>query len=180
MPSETELEQLKYPTGRFSPREGLSRAEIDALVDDVAALPRDFRITVAPLSPEQLDTPYRPDGWTVRQVVHHVPDGHVNGYLRFKFALTTEQPAIMAYDEAAWAELADARGEDVEGSLLLLEAIHRRWTHLLRSLEPKDLARTFRHPKTGLVTLEQALQLYAWHGRHHLAQVTGLIERSRW
>jgi uncharacterized damage-inducible protein DinB len=177
---DTELEKLRYPIGRFHPRGGLSPLEIRQLIDDMAALPGDVRAAVAPLSEKQLDTPYRAQGWTVRQVVHHLPDSHVNSYVRFKLALTEEEPTIKDYSEAAWAELPDGRGEDVEGSLLLLEAIHRRWTSLLRSLHPEDFARTFRHPETGVVTLERNLQLYAWHGRHHLAHVTRLRERNRW
>lgn len=180
MQSETELEKLRYPIGRFHPRAGLSPLEIRQLIDDLAALPGDVRAVVAPLSEEQLDTPYRAQGWTVRQVVHHLPDSHVNSYVRFKLALTEEEPTIKDYNEAAWAELPDGRGEDVEGSLLLLEAVHRRWASLLRSLDLEDFARTFRHPETGVVTLERNLQLYAWHGRHHLAHVTQLRERSKW
>jgi uncharacterized damage-inducible protein DinB len=171
MTVDTELERLRYPIGRFQPRAGLTSAEIRQLIDDLAALPRDLRAAVSSLSEEQLDTPYRPRGWTVRQVVHHLPDSHVNAYVRFKLALTEDEPTIKDYNEAAWAELADGRGADVEGSLVLLEAVHRRWTFLLRSLELEDFARTFRHPEAGVVTLERNLQLYAWHGRHHLAHV---------
>jgi hypothetical protein len=176
----TKLDELRYPIGRFQPRAGLSSVEIRQLIDDLAALPGEFRAAVAPLSDPQLDTPYRPRGWTVRQVVHHLPDSHLNSYMRFKLALTEEVPTIKAYDEAAWAELPDGRGEDVEGSLVLLEAVHRRWAHLLRAMTPEDFARTFRHPETGVVSLERNLQLYAWHGRHHLAHVTHLRERSKW
>jgi uncharacterized damage-inducible protein DinB len=166
-----DVEKLRYPIGRFRSRAGLSRAEIEELIDDLASLPGDLREVVDSLSREHLDTPYRPQGWTVRQVVHHLPDSHLNSYIRFKLALTEEDPTIKGYDEAAWAELPDGRGEDVEGSLVLLEAIHRRWAHLLRSLELEDYARTFRHPETGVVTLERNLQLYVWHGRHHLGHV---------
>lgn len=180
MAHDDDLEQIRYPIGRFQPREGLTPDEIAALIDDLAALPGDLRDVVAALTPEQLDTPYRPGGWTARQVLHHLPDSHINGYIRFKLALTEEQPRIVAYDQAAWAELADGRGEDVEASLTLLEALHRRWSYLLRSLEPGAYARTFHHPKSGVVTLERTLQLYAWHGRHHLAQVRQLRDRSGW
>jgi uncharacterized damage-inducible protein DinB len=180
MRSATEVDELRYPIGRFRPREGLSSLETRRLIDDLAALPGEVRAAVAPLSDAQLDTPYRPQGWTVRQVVHHLPDSHVNSYVRFKLALTEEEPTIKDYDEAAWAELPDGRGEDVEGSLSLLEAVHRRWTLLLRSMAPEDFARTFRHPATGVVTLDRNLQLYAWHGRHHLAHVTRLRERNGW
>lgn len=175
-----ELERLRYPIGRFRARTGLSAAERSALIDEIAAVPGDLREAVAPLSAVQLDTPYRPDGWTVRQVVHHLPDSHMNAYVRFKLAMTEDEPGIKAYDEAAWAELADGRGEDLEVSLALLDALHRRWTAFLRSLDPEAWGRGFRHPELGLVTLEANLQLYAWHGRHHLAHVRGLRERMGW
>lgn len=172
IPVDSGVERLRYPIGRFQPRTGLTASEVGALIDDLARLPGDLRRAVATLSEQQLDTPYRPRGWTVRQVVHHLPDSHLNSYVRFKLALTEEAPTIRPYDEAAWAELPDGRGADVEGSLLLLEAVHRRWVSLLRALEPAEFTRTFRHPEAGVVTLERALQLYAWHGRHHLAHVT--------
>lgn len=173
-------EDLRYPIGRFRPRTGLLPADRTALIEDIGSLPTDLRSAVSDLSPDQLDTPYRPGGWTVRQVVHHLPDSHLNSYLRFKLAVTEEEPTIKPYDEAAWAELPDGRSEDVEGSLLLLEALHRRWTRFLRSLDDVRFTRTFRHPELGAVSLEWNLQLYAWHGRHHLAHVTGLRERMGW
>jgi uncharacterized damage-inducible protein DinB len=176
----TELDKLRYPIGLFQPRTGLSSLDVGRLIEDLAALPEDVREAVSRLSNEQLNTPYRPQGWTLRQVVHHLPDSHLNSYVRFKLALTEEEPAIKDYDEAAWAELPDGRGEDVAGSLLLLEAVHRRWTSLLRSMRLEDFARTFRHPEAGVVTLERNLQLYAWHGRHHLAHVTQLRVRNNW
>jgi uncharacterized damage-inducible protein DinB len=172
MQRDADLENLRYPTGRFHARAHLSATEIERLIDDLATLPGDVRAAVSSLSDEQLDTPYRPQGWTVRQVVHHLPDSHMNGYIRFKLALTEEEPTIKGYDEAAWAELPDGRGPDIELSLRLIEAVHQRWTVLLRSLDPSHLARTLRHPKSGVVTLERMLQLYVWHGRHHLAHVT--------
>lgn len=175
-----ELESLRYPTGRFRPRTNLPAGERRALTDDIAALPADLRATVSGLSSRQLDTPYRPGGWTVRQVVHHVPDSHLNGYVRFKLAVTEDEPAIVVYDQAAWAELVDAQGEDVETSLTLLEMLHRRWALLLRALDEEQLARAYRHPEEGRVTLEYALQLYAWHGRHHRAHVARLRERMGW
>lgn len=180
IPVDAELEALRYPIGRFHPRANLEPAEIGDLIEDLARLPGDLRKAVAVLSEQQLDTRYRPEGWTVRQVVHHLPDSHLNSYVRFKLALTEEEPTIRTYDEGAWAELPDGRGADIEGSLLLLEAVHRRWVSLLRALAPAEYARTFRHPEMGLVTLEQSLQLYVWHGRHHLAHVTRLCERNRW
>ncbi|CAN5632259.1 bacillithiol transferase BstA [soil metagenome] len=180
MDLDNDMESLRYPTGRFRPRAEVSMAEMQSLIQDLGELPADLRTAVSDLSTEQLDTPYRPGGWTVRQVVHHVPDSHLNSYVRFKLAITEEEPAITAYDEVAWAELADGRGEDVEGSLLLLEALHRRWTHFLRSLRSEQFSRSFRHPELGLVALDVNLQLYAWHGRHHLAHVTRLRQRNGW
>jgi hypothetical protein len=178
--SSAEMEGLKYPIGRFQPLSHLTGAEREACIEDVAALPKELRAVVSGLSPEQLDTPYRPGGWTVRQVVHHLPDSHMNGYVRFKLAVTEVEPRIKTYDEAAWAELADAQGEDLESSLLLLGALHRRWTHFLRSLNEEQFERTVMHPELGRITLETNLQLYAWHGRHHLAHITRLGERLGW
>lgn len=173
-----DLEHLRYPIGRFQPRAGLSADERDTLIGDVATLPAKLRAAVEVLSAEQLDTPYRPGGWTVRQVVHHVPDSHLNAYVRFKLAATEDEPTIKPYDQAAWAELADGRGEDIETSLVLLEALHRRWTRFLRSLGDDAWQRTFRHPELGIVTLETNLQLYAWHGRHHLAHALSVASRE--
>lgn len=178
--NEEDLERLRYPIGRFEPREGLSTGDRAALVDDIAALPADLRAAVSGLSDEQLDTPYRPGGWTVRQVVHHLPDSHLNGYVRCKLAVTECEPTIRTYDEAAWAELADASGADIEDSLLLLEALHRRWVRFLRSLGEEAFGRVFVHPEEGRVILDLGVQLYGWHGRHHLAHVTRLGERMGW
>ncbi len=175
-----DLEGLRYPIGRFRPRTELSPGARRALIEDIAEVPKDVRAAVSDLSGEQLDTPYRPGGWSVRQVVHHLPDSHLNSYVRFKLAVTEPEPTIKGYDEGAWAELADARGEDVETSLLLLEALHRRWAHFLRSLNDEQFERAFLHPELGRVTLETSLQLYAWHGRHHLAHITRLRERRGW
>lgn len=178
--SDTELERLRYPIGRFRPQPELTEAERNERIDRIAALPAEVRAAVAGLTDEQLDTPYRPGGWTVRQVVHHLPDSHMNAYVRFKLAATEDEPAIKAYQEAAWAELADGRTADIEVSLALLDALHRRWTLFLRSLAATDFARAFRHPELGPVTLDTNLQLYAWHCRHHVAHITRLRERSGW
>ena len=137
------------------------------LIETYAAGGQKLRHAVAGLSPAQLDTPYRPGGWTVRQVVHHLPDSHLHSYARFKFALAEHEPSIMAYDEAVWAEMLDAKTAPVEVSLALFDGLHRRLVMLLRSLSLSDLARTFRHPERGVVTLDENLALYAWHGRHH-------------
>ncbi|HKG22797.1 MAG TPA: putative metal-dependent hydrolase, partial [Blastocatellia bacterium] len=142
--------------------------------------PARLREAVEWLSPEQLETPYRPGGWTVRQVVHHVPDSHLNSYVRFKLALTEDHPTIRPYREDRWAELEDARSAPLDVSLALLDSLHGRWVLLLRSLKPEDFARTFEHPELGEVSLEKNVALYAWHGRHHVAQITSLIERMGW
>ena len=132
------------------------------------------------LSAQQLDTPYREGGWTVRQVVHHVPDSHLNSYIRFKLALTEEEPTIRPYMEDRWAELPEARTAPIELSLSLLEDLHKRWMLMLRAIQPAEWKRTFRHPEIGPMTLEKNLALYAWHGRHHVAHVTALRERMGW
>jgi hypothetical protein len=146
----------------------------------IAETPAKLRAAVAGLTDQQLDTPYRPGGWTVRQVVHHVPDSHMNSYMRFRLALTEEQPAIKGYDEAAWAKLPDAQSAPVEISLSLLDTLHRRWVMLLESLTPEQWKRTFLHSELGPVSLERNLALYAWHGKHHVAHITGLRERMGW
>jgi uncharacterized damage-inducible protein DinB len=175
-----ELERLRYPIGRFAARPSLTAAERHDLIEDIAAVPVALRAAVSDLAPEQLDTPYRPGGWTVRQLVHHMPDSHLNSYVRFKLAVTEQEPTIKPYNEAAWAELADARHENIELSLTLLEALHRRWAVFLHSLTPEQYARAFRHPELGLVTLDATVQLYAWHGRHHLAHINSLRARLGW
>lgn len=175
-----ELEGLRYPVGRFQPREDLTPADRRALIDEMASLPERLEAAVRGLTPARLDMPYRPGGWTVRQVVHHVPDSHLNGYVRCKLAVTETDPAISVYDEAAWAELPDAREGPVEPSLALLRALHERWVAFYRALEPAELRRAFVHPEHGRVSLEWNLQLYAWHGRHHLAHITSLREREGW
>jgi hypothetical protein len=132
------------------------------------------------LSTQQLDTPYREGGWTVRQVAHHVPDSHMNAYVRFKLALTEEDPVIKPYAEDRWARLGDTQATPIEVSLALLESLHSRWVGLLRSLRPEDWKRTFRHPELGLVSLEKNLAMYSWHGRHHVAHITELRKRMGW
>jgi len=139
-----------------------------------------MRAAVEGLSDEQLNTPYRPEGWTVRQVVHHVSDSHLNSYIRFKLALTEEHPTIKAYDENVWANLDDARNAPIDISLDLLEALHARWVLFLLSLKEKDFQRTFNHSELGAVSLDKNIALYAWHGRHHVAHITSLRERMEW
>ena len=171
---------LQYPIGRFQWRGESSEEDRRRYVDEIELAPAHLRAAVAGLSNEQLDTPYRPGGWTVRQVVHHVPDSHLNSYARFRLTLTEDEPTIKPYDEGRWAELTDARTAPGEISLALLEALHSRWVLLLRSLTPADFARRFRHPELGTVSLDKYLALYAWHGRHHVVHVTSLRERIGW
>lgn len=170
----------RYPIGPFSPSPELTDAQRGQLIARIAALPAGMRKAVAGLSDPQLDTPYRAGGWTVRQVVHHVPDSHMNGYIRFKLALTEAEPTIRPYDQTAWAELDVGRRGPLEPSLALLETLHRRWTALLESMEDGDFRRPLLHPEDGRLTLDTMLQLYAWHGDHHLAHVSGLREREGW
>lgn len=175
-----ELEQLRYPIGRFAPRERYGEDEIREAIDAIASAPSAFRAAVEGLSDEQLDTPYRPGGWTIRQLVHHVPDSHLNAYIRFRLALTEDAPTIKTYDEKLWSELADARSAPIGPSLDLLEALHDRWVRLLRSLGPEDFDRPLVHPEWGTLTLAQLLALYAWHGRHHAAHATAGRGREGW
>jgi uncharacterized damage-inducible protein DinB len=170
---------LRYPIGKFQATEKVTDIQYRSLIAAIADAPEKLRAAIAGLDERQLDTPYRPGGWTVRQVVHHVPDSHMNAFVRFKLALTEDEPRIKPYDEARWAELADAKAP-IEPSLLLLESLHDRWVLLLDSLSPSEWQRKFRHPERGTVTLENNLQLYAWHGRHHIAHITALRERNNW
>jgi uncharacterized damage-inducible protein DinB len=171
---------LRYPIGNFSYDGAMTDARRAACVTRIAAAPAALRAAVAGLSDAQLDTPYRPGGWTVRQVVHHVPESHMNAYVRFKLALTEDSPVIKTYEEAEWARLADVRQTPIEVSLTLLDALHARWLPVLRSLDDAQWQRTFRHPEWGAIRIDQTLGLYAWHGRHHVAHVTGLRERQGW
>lgn len=174
------MTDLRYPIGKFHFEGDLTGDQRNQYLDAIAQTPADLRAAVKGLSQPQLDTPYRPEGWTVRQVVHHVPDSHLNAYMRFKLALTEEEPTIKPYAEDRWARLADAASTPVEVSLTLLDSLHDRWVHLLRSLQSNDWKRTFRHPEIGVMNLEKTLALYAWHGRHHVAHITSLRERNGW
>jgi hypothetical protein len=175
------VNDLRYPIGKFAFEAPSTDDQRRGWIDDIAGLPALVRGAVNGLDDARLDTTYRPGGWTVRQVVHHLPDSHLNSYLRFRKALTEDTPTISPYDEAAWAELADARTAPVASSLALLEGLHARWVVLLRSLEPQDFVRAFAHPESGReVALERNLALYSWHGKHHLAHITRLKERLAW
>lgn len=174
------MSDLAYPIGPFHRPDSLNDVQRRAAIDSIAAAPGRFRAAVAGLGQPQLDTPYRPGGWTVRQVIHHVPDSHMNAMTRFKLALTEEHPTIKPYDEAAWATLEDARSTPVETSLMLLDALHDRWVRVLRAMKASDFARTLHHPESGSLSLDQMLALYDWHGRHHTAHVTTLRDRNGW
>ncbi len=174
------MTDLRYPIGKFHFDGTLSEEQKKTFLDEIARTPANLRAAVKGLSHAQLDTPYRPGGWTVRQVVHHVPDSHLNSYMRFKLALTEDEPTIKTYAEDRWAELADTKSTPIEVSLTLLESLHDRWMSLLRALTPEDWKRTFRHPELGAMNLEKTLALYAWHGRHHVAHVTELRTRNSW
>jgi uncharacterized damage-inducible protein DinB len=174
------MDDVRYPIGRFRPQPEYSAAERERLIDVLASAPAQIRDAVRGLDQTQLATPYREGGWSVAQVVHHVPDSHLHSYVRFKFALTEDTPAIQAYAEGRWAELADARSTAIDASLRLLEALHERWVVLLRSLQEEDWRREYRHPERGLTRLDRTLALYAWHGRHHVAHITALRKRMGW
>lgn len=170
---------LRYPIGPFE-RPGSATTESRAAhIANIKALPAQLRGAVHGLTDAQLDTPYRPGGWTVRQLVHHVADSHVNAYVRIKLALTEQEPTIKPYDENGWAQLADTR-LPVDVSLRLLECVHERWGAILDALRPADFARPYRHPESGLQTVDTLLALYDWHGRHHTAHITALRSRQGW
>ena len=170
----------RFPIGKFHYSGPHTQEEEQQFLDDIAQTPANLRASVKGLTDEQLDTPYRPGGWTVRQVVHHLPDSHLNSYLRFKLALTEENPTIKTYAEDRWAELNDSRDTPVEVSLTLLESLHDRWVRLLRSLTPEEWKRTFRHPDLGEMNLQKTLALYAWHGKHHVAHINELRKHRSW
>ncbi len=172
-------QDLRYPVGTFDwavvPARELRQPAIAAIAD----LPAHMRAAVGGLNDRQLDTAYRPDGWTVRQVVHHVVDSHAHGFIRTKFALTEDVPTIKPYDEKAWAVLPDAR-MPVDVSLTVLDGLHARWAEIWRALDDTLFLRAYRHPAMGVVTLDQQLQGYAWHSRHHVAHITELRRREGW
>jgi hypothetical protein len=171
----------RYPRGKFEWKGPFTDDERRWAIEVIAHTPSEMRAAVAGLDERQLDTPYRDGGWTVRQVVHHVPDSHFNAYARMKLALTEKNPTIKPYDQTAWAELADSRAP-VEGSLAMLEGLHVRWVQLMRSLASSDFARTFVHPEypDAPRSLDWLIALYSWHGPHHAAQITALRERMGW
>ncbi|MED2971769.1 bacillithiol transferase BstA [Fictibacillus sp. B-59209] len=170
---------LRYPVGLFALDQNITAKKIEEWIHDIESAPNQLKEAVNDLTEEQLDTPYRPGGWTVRQVVHHLPDSHLNSYTRFKLALTEENPVIRPYMENQWAELPDSK-LPIAVSIQLLEALHERWIVLLKSLTTAELEKTFTHPDSGVVTLAQNIGLYSWHSRHHIAHITSLRQRSGW
>jgi len=166
-----DLQKLKFPIGEFSPHSTYAKENLDSYINDIEFLPSELRKEVDQLSDEQLDTQYRPEGWTVRQVIHHIGDSHMNALIRFKLALTEENPTIRPYFEDRWANLSDVK-MPVEVSLSLVESIHKRWGNVLRNMSEKDFERTLFHPEHNKsFTLAQMLHMYSWHGKHHLAHV---------
>ncbi|MGC2447327.1 MAG: bacillithiol transferase BstA [Candidatus Sulfotelmatobacter sp.] len=174
------MNDLRYPIGKFRYDGAPNDEQKQALLEEIAHTPKKLRAAVQGLSESRLDTEYRPGGWSVRQVIHHVPDSHLNAYVRFKLALTEDDPTIKPYAEDRWAELADSKATPVEVSLALLDSLHDRWVRLLRALTEEEWKRTFRHPALGPMTLEKTLALYAWHGKHHVAHITELRKRMSW
>ena len=174
------MTDLRYPIGKLQKEPRPTEERRREMIDQIDQAPALLRAAVEGLTAEQIETPYRPEGWTVRQVVHHVPDSHLNAYIRFKLALTEDEPPIKTYEEAAWAELPDTASVPVEVSLVLLESLHRRWVALLRAMSAADFERTLLHPDHGVINLDQLLGIYSWHGRHHVAHVTALREREGW
>jgi uncharacterized damage-inducible protein DinB len=170
----------RYPIGKFSYSGPLSPEQKQQYLTDIAQTPARLRAVVRELSDQQLDTPYRDGGWTPRQVVHHVADSHMNSYIRFKLALTEEDPIIKPYLEDRWAELPEAKHAPIEVSLALIDSLHQRWMLMLSELTDEDWKRAFRHPAMGPMSLEKSLALYSWHGRHHVAHVSSLREKMGW
>jgi hypothetical protein len=173
-------EDLRYPIGKFSFDPATAAQERSHWILDITRLPSELEGVLDALDDAQLDTPYRPEGWTVRQLVHHIADSHINAYIRIRLALTEEQPAIKGYDEKKWAELPDSLTAPVEPSLQIIHGIHSRWANLLRHLKPEEFQRTLLHPQAGVGTVEKYTGLYAWHGRHHVAHIRNLRQRMGW
>ena len=172
--------ELRYPVGKFQPNATPSEDDRRKLIAQVEEAPKRLRAAVKGLTREQLATPYRDGGWSVQQVVHHLADSHMNAYVRFKLALTEDEPTIKPYNETRWAELSDSKTTPVETSLAMFDALHERWLHLMRGMSAAEFARKMKHPERGAMSLDDKLGLYAWHGRHHVAHITGLRERKGW
>ncbi len=173
--------ELSYPIGKYNPPQVIDHDKINRWIEEIAQLPDQLAKAVDGLSDEQLDTPYRPGGWTVRQVIHHVPDSHINSYVRFHWALTENNPQIKAYNEKTWATLGYHQKLPIQVSLSMLDGIHKRWVYLLKSLSNEDLDKTFLHPEdNGTYSLRYTIGNYAWHGKHHLAHIENLKARMGW
>jgi hypothetical protein len=170
----------RYPIGKFKFDGPPDEEQRQKFIADIEQAPAALRAAIQGLSPQQIETPYRDGGWTVRQVVHHVPESHMNAYIRFKLALTEDAPTIKPYREDRWAETPDVLATPLEVSLALLDSLHIRWVRLLRSLKHEDWKRGFQHPELGIVPLEKNLASYSWHGRHHVAHITELRKRMGW
>jgi uncharacterized damage-inducible protein DinB len=174
------MEDIRYPLGTFALDKEPTASKRAAWISDIADMPAHLKRAVCGLSQAQLDTPYRDGGWTPRQIVHHLADSHMNSFTRFKLALTEPTPQIKPFDQDAWAKLPDVLHADISSSLALVTGLHERLVILLNSLTEKDFAITFLHPENGLMTLDRTLQTYAWHSRHHVAQITALRDRMGW
>ena len=176
-----ELEQLKYPIGKFIPKLEYSEANIKSNIQIISALPSKFINLLGNWDAEKLDTPYRPDGWTVRQLIHHVADSHINSYVRFRLALTEDSPTIKTYKEDLWAELPDAKTAQIDLSTQLLRYVHLRWVLLLNSMNEIDFAKTYVHPVSNKIfRLDEVIALYAWHSEHHYQHAYQLAVRNNW
>jgi uncharacterized damage-inducible protein DinB len=173
-------ENLQYPIGKYIKPEYIDAEQRERFIQEIAAAPKELRKAVEGLNESQLNTPYREGGWAVRQVVHHLPDSHINAYVRLKLALTEHEPDVKTYKEALWAELPDVKTVPIETSLVLLDAIHARWIACLRGLSLDAFEKKFRHPAMGLMSLNEQLALYAWHGKHHVAHIANLRQRMGW
>jgi hypothetical protein len=179
--TEDELQKLKYPVGKFQRPTEFPESVLAESIKEIALFPARIKSAVANLNDEQLDTRYRPEGWTIRQVVHHVADSHLNAFIRFKLALTEETPTVKPYFEERWAEMPDTKKSEISSSLKIIDGLHSRWTILLKSLSKNDFEKKFFHPEQKReVPLTETLTMYAWHGRHHLAHITSLKERMEW
>ena len=175
--SSAAISNLSYPIGKFQWSGPNSESERAAFIEAISAVPQKLRAAVANLNDTQLETPYRPGGWTVRQTVHHIADSHMNAYVRFKLALTENEPFAKPYDEKAWANLPDSK-LPIEVSLRLIDSLHERWVVVLRAMTPPDFNRKLSHPELGIVELDRYVALYAWHGKHHVAHITELRKRE--
>ncbi len=175
-----DMNKLKYPIGGPNLKKEPTNEQINKYLQEMKEVPGELGEAVMDLSNEQLDTPYRPGGWTVRQVIHHLPDSHMNGYIRFKWTLTEEESLIKVYYEDRWAETVEAKSGPIIMSLKLLESVHARWIYLLERFTDEQWYKVYNHPETGKLSLKKALALYAWHGKHHIAHVTSLKKRNDW